>query len=115
MMQGQFAMLSFKCNIYCVQECTRTLDISLDSQGKKESYNINSIIEDKRASEFQARELIMKKHIFNLHFFNQDISLKIKNVDIGPSFSLIKCSKNHKNIGGGGGGQGSSDHIIGFV
>ena len=68
MVQGQFPVLSSKCNNCYVPKCTSTSikpDISLDSQRKKKTYNIKNIRGDKGASEFQGWEL---KNAFQLKF-----------------------------------------------
>ena len=46
MMQGRFAALTSKCNICCIQNSTNTPFISVDSQWKMVSYNINHIFVD---------------------------------------------------------------------
>ena len=70
MMQRHFAMLSFKCNISCAAKSINTSYMSLDSQKKHLSGNINHIIMDK---EFQGQEF--EKQLFNIYFLNQDIWL----------------------------------------
>ena len=47
MMQCPFITLSSEYNIYCAAKCINTSYISLNSQRKTVSYNINHIIMDK--------------------------------------------------------------------
>ena len=112
MMQWHFATLSSKYNIYCVSKCINTYYVSLDSQRKKLSYNINHIVIDEDIIEFECREY--EKRLFQIYFLNQDISLinifrdmkfqlLINDIqmegtvspifDIGPCFCFMKCRK----------------------
>ena len=73
MMQCQFATLSSKYDIYCVAKCINTHFISLNSQRKNLSYNINLKIIYEDIIEFECPEC--KKQLFKIYFLNQDISL----------------------------------------
>ena len=74
MMQCHFATLSSKYDIYCVAnyKCVNTHFISLNSQRKNLSHNINhKIIDD--IIEFECQEC--EKRLFKIYLFNQDILL----------------------------------------
>ena len=71
MMQCHFAMLSPKYDIYCAVNCINTPHISLNSQRKSLSYNINHIIMSKNIIELEGQ--IFEKRLFD--FLNKDISL----------------------------------------
>ena len=73
MMQCHFTTLSSKYNISCAVKCINTSYISLDSQRKHLSCNINHIIMDKIIISFQGQEF--EKQLFSIHFLIQDISL----------------------------------------
>ena len=73
MMQCHFATLSSKYDIYCVAKCINTHFISLNSQRKNLSYNINHKIIDEDIIEFECPEC--KKRPFKIYFLNQDSSL----------------------------------------
>ena len=73
MMQCHFATLSSKYNVYCAAKYINPPYISLNSQRKNLSYNINLIIIDKDKIKFEDQEL--EKRLFNIYFFIQDISL----------------------------------------
>ena len=53
MMQCHFAMLSSKYNIFCAAKCILTPYMSLNSQRKNLSYNINHTIRDKNIIQFE--------------------------------------------------------------
>ena len=112
MMQCHFATLSSKYDIYCVAKCINTHFISLNSQRKDLSYNINHIIMADDIIEFECQEY--EKRLFKIYFLNQDISLNkifrnikfeivIDNIQIegtmsqicyiGPRFCFMKCRK----------------------
>ena len=73
MMQCHFATLSSKYDIYCAARCMNTPYMSLNSQRKHLSCNINHIIMDKDIILFKGREF--EKRLFNIYFLIQDISL----------------------------------------
>ena len=73
MMQCHFAMLSSKYDIYCVAKCINSHFISLNSQRKNRSYNINHKIIDEDIIEFECQ--VCEKLLFKIYFLNQDISL----------------------------------------
>ena len=73
MMQRHFATLSSKYNISWAAKCINTPYISLDSQRNHLSGHINHIIVDKGIVLFQDQDF--EKSLFNIYFFNQDISL----------------------------------------
>ena len=63
-MQCHFATLSSKYDIYCVHKCINTYYVSLNSQRKNLSYNINQIIIDENIIEFECQEY--EKRLFNI-------------------------------------------------
>ena len=67
MMQCRFVVLSSRYDIYCASKCTDMPYISLDSQWKMLSYNINHIIVDEV---FLLEKRKSEKLLFNLYFFN---------------------------------------------
>ena len=73
MMQCHFATLSSKYDIYCVAKCINTHFISLNSQRKNLSRNINHKIIDQDIIEFECQEC--EKRLFKKYFLNQDILL----------------------------------------
>ena len=73
MMQCHFATLSSKYNIYCAAKCINTHFISLNSQRKNLSHNINHKIKDEDIIVFECQEC--EKRLLKIYFFNQDISL----------------------------------------
>ena len=64
MMQCHFATLSSKSNIYCVPKCINAYYVSLNSQRKNLSYNINQIIIDEDIIEFECQEY--EKRLFKI-------------------------------------------------
>ena len=112
MMQRHFATLSSKYNISSAAKCKNTSSISLGSQRKHLSGNINHIIINKEIIMFQGQKF--EKPLFNIYFLNQDISLNnmfrnmkllilIDNIqmegtvsqifDVGFHFYFMKCRK----------------------
>ena len=72
-MQGLFAVLPPKSDIYCVLNIMNIHNISLNSQGKVLCLNTNYILGDRGIFLLEGRE--MEKLLFNLHFLDQDISV----------------------------------------
>ena len=71
MMQGLFAVLSYRYNISCAPKGTNSLYISLNSQRKMLSCNINHIIRYEEV--FKLGACKFEKQLFNIHFLNWDI------------------------------------------
>ena len=71
MMQGLFAVLSYRYNISCAPKGTNSLYISLNSQRKMLSCNINHIIRYEEV--FKLGACKFEKRLFNIHFLNWDI------------------------------------------
>ena len=73
MMEGHFAALSSIYDNYCTLKCINMTSISLNSQMKMLSYNINHIIVKREL--FQIRGWEIKNQLFIMYFLIQDISL----------------------------------------
>ena len=73
MTDGHFAALSSIYDNYCTLKYINMTSISLHSQMKMLSYNINHIIVKREL--FQLRGLEIINQLFIMYFFIQDISL----------------------------------------
>ena len=73
MMQGHFAAFSSIYDNYCTLKCRNITSISLKSQMKMLSYNINHITVNQELFQLGVREI--KNQLFNMYFFIQDISV----------------------------------------
>ena len=76
MMEGHFAALSSICDNFCTLKCINMTSISLNSQMKMLSYNINHVIVNQELFQLGCREI--KNQLFIMYFFIQDISLNNK-------------------------------------
>ena len=68
MMQGHFAALSSKYDNYSTLKCIDMPFISLKSQMKMLSHNINHIIVNRGIFQLGGREI--EKQLFSIYFFN---------------------------------------------
>ena len=73
MMEGRFAALSSKYNMYCTSKCTSMPYISLRSQRNLLSYDMKHVVINGEIIQLEGREF--EKLLFRIHFFYQDISL----------------------------------------
>ena len=68
MMQGHFAALSSKYDIYGILYCIITASTSFKSQIEMLSYNIKHIIVNREVFLLGGREI--EKQVFNIYFLN---------------------------------------------
>ena len=76
MMEGHFAALSFIYDNFCTLKCINITSISLNSQMKMLSYNINHVTVNRELFQLGGRE--NKNQLFIMYFFIQDILLNNK-------------------------------------